>query len=127
MKDKNKTDILRALEESKVTLISTHKRLCLPLINRMYKKMKNGIKFGDIKVSDSTIVDGHHRYVASVLANHQLPVIKSPTTSATIEYDWKDVEFVEEDWDTPEIIQKMNEVDAEYNDITLEQINEMIK
>ena len=89
--------------------------------------MENGIKFDAIKVSESTIVDGHHRYVASVLADLQLPTIKSATTSATIEFDWKDVEFVEEDWDTPEIIQKMNESDAEYNNMTLEQINEMIK
>ena len=89
--------------------------------------MENGIKFDAIKVSDTTIVDGHHRYVASVLAGHHLPVIKSATTSATIEYDWNDVEFVEEDWDTPEIIQKMNQADAEYNNMTLEQINEMIK
>lgn len=127
MTEINKADILKALVDSKDSLISTHKRLCLPLIIRMYKKMENGIKFGDIKVSNSTIVDGHHRYVASVLADHHLPVIKSATTSATIEYDWKDVDFVEEDWDTPEIIQKMNEVDAEYNNMTLEQINEMIK
>ena len=123
----NKADILTALEDSKDSLISTHKRLCLPLIIRMYKKMENGIKFNAIKVSESIIVDGHHRYVASVLAGQNLPTIKSATTSATIEYDWKDVEFVEEDWDTPEIIQKMNEADAEYNNMTLDQINEMIK
>lgn len=123
----NKADILTALEDSRDSLISTHKRLCLPLIIRMYKKMENGIKFDAIKVSESTIVDGHHRYVASVLAGQNLPTIKSATTSATIEYDWKDVEFVEEDWDTPEIIQKMNEADAEYNNMTLDQINEMIK
>ena len=110
MSEIKKAAILKALETSKDSLISTHKRLCLPLIIRMYKKMENGIKFDAIKVSDSTIVDGHHRYVASVLAGHHLPVIKSTTTSATIEYDWKDVEFVEEDWDTPEIIQKMNQV-----------------
>lgn len=127
MSEIKKNDILKALEESKDALISTHKRLCLPLIIRMYKKMENGIKFDAIKVSESTIVDGHHRYVASVLANHPLPKIKSATTSATIEYDWKDVDFVEEDWDTPEIIQKMNEADAEFNNMTLEQINEIIK
>lgn len=123
----DKKVILKALENSKDILISTHKRLCLPLIIRMYKKMENGIKFDAIKVSDSTIVDGHHRYVSSVLAGLHLPVIKWATTSATIEYDWKDVEFVEEDWDTPEIIQKMNESDAKFNNMSIEQINEIIK
>ncbi|MAQ41379.1 MAG: hypothetical protein CMH15_10095 [Mesonia sp.] len=56
--------ILKAIEESDNTLISTHKKLCLPIINRIYKKMINGIKFDDIKVCDTLIIDGHHRYVS---------------------------------------------------------------
>ena len=61
MAEISKTDVLKKLENSTNSLISTHKRLCLPLIIRMCKKMENGIKFGDIKVSESKIVDGHHR------------------------------------------------------------------
>ena len=79
--------ILKAIEESDNTLISTHKKLCLPIINRIYKKMINGIKFDDIKVCDTLIIDGHHRYVSSLLAKIKLDKAQSSKTSATIEYD----------------------------------------
>jgi hypothetical protein len=49
--------------------------------------MINGIKFDDIKVCDSLIIDGHHRYVSSLLANINLDKAKSSKTSATIKYD----------------------------------------
>ena len=49
----NKEAILKAIEESDNTLITTHKKLCIPIINRIYKKMMHGIKFDDIKVCDT--------------------------------------------------------------------------
>ena len=56
--------ILKAIKESDFILMATHKKLCHPIINRIYKKMINGIKFDDIKVCDTLIIDGHHRYVS---------------------------------------------------------------
>ena len=49
-------------------LKSTHERLCFPVIKRLYTKMKIGIKFSGIKVDGDLIIDGHHRYLASLLA-----------------------------------------------------------
>jgi hypothetical protein len=100
MKEINKELILNAIAKSDYILITTHKKLCLPIINRIYKKMINGIKFDDIKVCETLIIDGHHRYVSSLLANIKLDEATSSKTSATIEYGWKEVEFVEEEWDT---------------------------
>jgi hypothetical protein len=87
----------------------------------------NGVKFDDIKVCDTLIIDGHHRYVSSLLANSKLNEVKSSKTSATIEYDWVEVKFVEEEWDTPEKIKILNELDAEFNNMTIEEIIEMTK
>ena len=84
--------------------------------------MINGIKFDDIKVCETLIIDGHHRYVSSLLANIKLDEAKSSKTNATIEYDWKDVEFVEEEWDTEDKITRLNELDAEFNKMSLEKI-----
>ncbi|UPQ78772.1 hypothetical protein M0M57_14265 [Flavobacterium azooxidireducens] len=122
-----KERILQAIQESEYILTSTHNKLCLPIINRIYKKMINGIKFDDIKVCDSTIIDGHHRYISSILANMKLEEAKSSKTSATIEYDWLDIEFVEEEWDTKDKILRLNELDALYNNISLEKIIELTK
>ena len=72
MENINKELILKAIATSDYVLTATHRKLCLPIINRIYKKLINGIKFDDIKACDSLIIDGHHRYVSSLLANIKL-------------------------------------------------------
>lgn len=123
----NKEIILEAIEKSDNTLITTQNKICLPIINRIYKKMRNGIKFDAIKVCDTLIIDGHHRYISSILTKIELDQTKSYKTSATIEYEWVDVEFVEEEWDTKHKIKRLNELDAEFNNISLEKLIEMTK
>ena len=125
MESINKKLILKVIKASNNTLISTHKKLCLPIINRIYKKMMNEIKFDDIKICNTLIIDGHHRYVSSLLANVKLDKVKSSKTSATIEYDWNDIEFVEEEWDTKDKIKRLNELDAEFINIPIEKIIEI--
>lgn len=127
MENVNKEMILNAIAVSNYILIATHRKLCLPIINRIYKKMINGIKFDDIKVCETLIIDGHHRYVSSLLANIKLDKAKSSKTSATIQYDWTEVEFVEEEWDTEDKITRLNELDAEFNNMSLEKIIELTK
>ncbi|GAB3025638.1 hypothetical protein GCM10027051_33000 [Niabella terrae] len=89
--------------------------------------MKAGIKFPGIKVEDNLICDGHHRYLASILANFHLDRIPGSKTSATSPVHWKSVVFEEEDWDTPAKINMLNEQDAEYNSIPIEKIVELLK
>ena len=127
MENINKELILKAIATSDYVLTATHRKLCLPIINRIYKKLINGIKFDDIKACDSLIIDGHHRYVSSLLANIKLDEAKSSKTNATIEYDWKEVEFVEEEWDTEDKITRLNELDAEFNNMPIEKIIELTK
>jgi uncharacterized protein (DUF433 family) len=115
------------LRSKNIDLLSTHAKLSIPIINRLYKKMVNGIKFDDIKTCGDLIIDGHHRYVSSVLANIHLGRIPSSKTNATNTYDWSKVEFVDEEWDTDQKIYRLNELDAKFNKITLEQIFEITK
>jgi hypothetical protein len=83
--------IKKFIEHNEIALTSTHHKLSLPVIKRMYKKMVNGIK-----------------------------------SSATKEYKWNDIEFDENDWDTDSKIQYLNERDAEYNQIDIETINDIV-
>ncbi|MBC7494496.1 MAG: hypothetical protein H7221_05755 [Flavobacterium sp.] len=89
--------------------------------------MKNGIKFEDIKVNGNFIIDGHHRYISSKLAEIKIGNMNYPKSSATIEYSWNTIKFVNEEWDTIDKIQYLNELDAEYNDIPLEKMIEITK
>ena len=119
--------IINFINKNEVEFISTHNKLSLPVINRIYRKMINGIKFEDIKVNGNFIIDGHHRYISSKIAEIDIGNINYPKSSATIEYSWRIVKFVNEEWDTIDKIQYLNELDAEYNDIPLEKMIEITK
>lgn len=89
--------------------------------------MSAGIRFPGIKVENNLICDGHHRYIASLFANFSLKRIQGNVTSATIQIDWNSVIFEDEDWDTEAKINMLNEQDANYNNIPLEQIVQLLK
>ncbi len=127
MQQITKEEITALLHSRNIELKSTQTKLCIPIVNRLYVKMKIGIRFSGIKVADGLIIDGHHRYLASLLANFDLEQIPSSTTSATIITDWNLVEFVDEDWDTEAKVKMLNQRDAEYNDIPFERIVELLK
>lgn len=119
-------EIKKYIIGSEIVLVSTHHKLSIPVIKRIYKKMVNGIKFDDIKICGNLVIDGHHRYISSLLAEIEIGKIKSLKSSATKEYKWNDIEFDENDWDTISKIQYLNQRDAEYNQIDIETINDII-
>lgn len=89
--------------------------------------MSAGIKFAGINVDSNMICDGHHRYVASVLADFPLEQYSGKRTAATSVIDWNFVVFEEEDWDTNAKIQMLNEEDAKYNSMSVEEIRQLLK
>jgi hypothetical protein len=127
MQEISKEFVLIYLKEGKNNLKSTHARLCFPIINRIYKKMSIGIKFPSIKVDKDLIIDGHHRYVASLLSGTKLDTIPYSKTSATVVIDWDAVILDTDDWDTEAKIKMLNEKDAEFNDIQIDKINKLLK
>ncbi len=106
---------------------STQIKLCLPIIDRIRRKMLVGIKFSAIKVDGNLICDGHHRYLASLLTNVTIETVPTNSTSATNIIDWESVIFEEEDWDTQAKINMLNRQDADYNNIPIEKIVELLK
>lgn len=86
-----------------------------------------GINFSSIKVENNTICDGHHRYIASIIANFPLEKIQGYTTSASTIVAWEKVYFEEEDWDTATKINMLNEQDALFNDIPVKKIVELLR
>lgn len=87
--------------------------------------MENGIKFDDIKVCDNLIIDGHHRYLSSLIMNLDIGQVFSHKTSATELTEWGAIEFDENDWDTLSKILYLNEQDAKYNRMDVEFLNQI--
>ena len=127
LKQITKEVVIDFIKKNEIELKATHAKLCLPIINRLYKKMATGIKFSNIKVADGLIIDGHHRYLASLLADFKLETVISSSTSATKITDWIAIDYVDEDWDTQAKIKMLNEEDAKYNEISIEKIIELLK
>jgi len=125
----NKALILNKIAGSDFTLSPTQSKISIPILERIYKKMANEIQFGPIWVFDEKlIIDGHHRYIASLLADFNLEhtsTIRVPEVH--IELKWKDVVFVNEEWDTEANINRLNEEDAKFNKMTIEQIEQILK
>jgi hypothetical protein len=119
--------ILKIIKESDYLLILNHKRLCLPIINRIYKEIIYAIKFDVIKVYVKLIIDSHHRYVRSLFAKIRLNKVKSSKIGASIEHGWKDVEFVAEGLATEDETNSLNKLEAEFKYISLEKLIELIK
>ena len=89
--------------------------------------MSLGVKFQGIKVDDNIICDGHHRYIASMLIGSSIDIIPSLKTSATNIINLSYVVFVEEDWDTPAKINMLNQQDAHFNNLQIDELLELLK
>jgi hypothetical protein len=126
LEDFTEKRIVEFIRKNGIELISTQTKLCLPVINRIFKKMSAGIRFTGIKVENNLICDGHHRYIASILSNFSLDRIPTHKPSATIAVHWESVSFEEEDWDTAAKIKMLNQQDADYNNITIEEMLELL-
>lgn len=89
--------------------------------------MRNGIQLVSIRTSENLVIDGHHRYLAALLAEIKLDITPTQKTSATEAVAWKEVEIDTKDWDTPAKILMLNELDAKNNQLSLEAISKMLE
>jgi hypothetical protein len=119
--------ILNFIDNHHIEFQSSQKKMSIPIIRRLFKKLKLGIKFAAIKIDDGLICDGHHRYIASLLADVDTPITKSFRTNASEEISWHLIDFDENDWDSTIKVDLLNQEDASYNDISIESLLEILK
>lgn len=115
------------LEKNQLALLPTQSRLSVPIINRICQKMSHNIKFDEIKVVENLVIDGHHRYLSSLIVGIDIGITATRKTSSTKTFDWQNIELDENDWDTQSKIEYLNKLDAEYNHIDVETINNIIR
>ena len=60
MKTITKEAIELFVKSQKLALKASQSKLCVPFINRMYRKMKAGIYFLPVKTDGNILCDGHH-------------------------------------------------------------------
>jgi hypothetical protein len=119
--------LMKLFHGEDLKLKSTHQKLCVPIVLRIYKKMLIGIKFPSLKIHGDLIIDGHHRYLASKLAGIPLDTVPTGKSSATLVTKWSEVMLVLDDWDTEAKIKMLNEIDASFNGIAVELLTELLQ
>ena len=92
------------LLNNKHTHFTNQSKVCLRVIERIYRRVNDGFYFGDVKVdlNESLIIDGNHRYIAYSLANIEFGLIPSVKNFCdNFPYkEIKDIEVdIENDWD----------------------------
>tara|TARA_R110002126_G_scaffold215411_1_gene361533 strand:+ start:187 stop:567 length:381 start_codon:yes stop_codon:yes gene_type:complete len=126
MEEINLKMIQDLFESGSLELIATQPGVCLPMLQRIYKKMKVGIEFADIRVNDSRIVDGHHRYICSKLLNIDIGINNNyPIPSTAESHKWEVLVIDEFDFETEEEIKNHNLRDAEINDVDFDFLNSL--
>jgi hypothetical protein len=88
--------------------------------------MKVGFKFDAIKTCDGLLIDGHHRYVASILAGVKIERFPSSKNHSQISYNWDDVILKTNEYDSPSQIKYHNFNDAKRNGTTLEEVKKIL-
>jgi len=127
--DLNRELILTKISQKGELLLPNQDALSIPIIERIYKKMLKKLKFPPIHVSsDNLIVNGHHRYISSLLSDFDIEIVSNyPKPSVVNDFTWKTVEFTVDDWDSPSKIKRLNALDARYNNMTIEEIESIIE
>lgn len=105
----------------------TQNKISLPIVFRIFKKMKANLKFDAIRVCDNILIDGHHRYIASVMANVTTEQFPSTKNHNQTTFEWKEVIIITTDYDYPNDIDYHNFNDAKRNGITVDEVLKMLK
>lgn len=80
---------------------TTHSKVCFPIIQRIYRRILNGYRFGGVKFNDNLIIDGHHRYIAHELANIKFEKLKGGRSHSEEIKELNDLVIdIEQDWDS---------------------------
>lgn len=70
--------------------------------------MMLGISFKDIKCENDLLVDGHHRYICSILANKKIGIRPYKAPHSAIIYEWKNLNITDKDYDSDKERNKHN-------------------
>lgn len=74
--------------------------------------MTIGVEFENINVDNSLLINGHHRYICSLLSKKVLRTNTWGSPSQIPTFKWAEIEIDLNDWETIEMIDRHNSKDA---------------
>jgi len=115
------------LKAHEFELRASHNKLCFPIVKRLCQKMSLGVEFEAIKVERESIVNGHHRYVASILVNSKLERVPWTAPKSMTHCTWNKIALDANDWESDLEIKAHNERDALRAGLNVEVFNSLLE
>ncbi|MNJ88818.1 hypothetical protein D3C87_63750 [compost metagenome] len=63
------------IETNSIKFNPSQNKISYPIIVRIHKRLQQGHRFGNIKVHNTTINDGHHRFISLSLLEMKLAMM----------------------------------------------------
>ncbi len=101
------------------------KKICFPIIQRIYRKTIIEVQFENINIDNSLLINGHHRYLCSLLSFKNIDTNKWKSPSQIAPLQWNEIEIDLEDWESIEIINRHNFLDAARNNIDVKTLEDL--
>lgn len=94
-------EVEKFLRETKFEFNPGQDKVSFPIIQRIYLRLSRGVELSPIKVVNTTIVDGHHRFIGSKLLGLTIEKIPGGANNTNpVECKWETVSVESIDYDT---------------------------
>ena len=118
-------ELKQFLKYGNFPLQPTQQRICLPIIQRIYRKMQIGVKFENINVDNLLLINGHHRYICALLLQKELSTNDWKSPPNVMKLLWIDIVIDSNDWESTEIIKRHNLSDAARSEIDIKVLEDL--
>ncbi len=113
------------LKSRNFPLQPTQHKICYPIVQRIYRKMQIGVQFENINIDNLLLINGHHRYICSLLLQKELGTNEWKSPSNVMNLRWSEIDIDKNDWESIEIISRHNSSDAVKNKIDIKVLEDL--
>jgi hypothetical protein len=118
-------EVREFLKSHTFPLQPTQQKICYPIIRRIHRKMQMGVPFENINIDNLLLINGHHRYICSLLLQLEIGTNAWKSPSNTIDLKWSDIDIDANDWESIEIINRHNYLDAAKSGIDIKILEDL--
>ena len=72
MKELTIEEVRNFIKDNSLNYLAKQPKVSFPILQRIHRRLQNGCNFSPIKIDEGIIVDGHHRYICSMILKRKV-------------------------------------------------------
>ncbi len=89
------------IKNTPLNYLAIQPSVSFPILQRIHRRLQNGCNFSPIKINEGIIVDGHHRYICTLILERKVEEVPGgENATKQVTYEWSKVLVDEADFDT---------------------------